>query len=99
MSRIHLVFAILAVVTFVGHLIANLFVDQVYWLPEYVWGASVVFSVLAIYAGGGQSKKGESNDRGFALASMVVGSLILLGLMYSGITWLFIGTDIGGVQM
>ena len=99
MIRNHMLFAILAVVTFVGHLIANLFVDQVYWLPEYVWGTSVVFSVLAIYAGGGQSRKVESSDRGFALASMVVGSLILLGLMYSGITWLFIGADLPSVQM
>ena len=99
MTRHHLIFAILAIVTFVGHLVANLFVDQMYWLPEYIWAASTVFAVLSIYAGAVEASTHESRDRGMAIASTIVGALVMLGLMYSGITWLFMGADMAGVQM
>ena len=99
MTRNHILFAILAVVTFVAHLVANLFVDQMYWLPEYVWAASTTFAVLSVYAGAAEACKLESRERGLAIASAVIGALVLLGLMYSGITWLFMGGDMPGVEM
>jgi len=99
MTRHHLLFAILAVVLFTAHLVANLFVDHMYWLPEYVWAGSTVFAVLSIYAGAAEACRLVSRDRGLAIASAIVGALIMLGLMYSGITWLFMGTEIPGVEM
>ncbi len=99
MARNHVVFAVLALLAFVAHIVANLFVDHMYWLPEYIWGASVALATLAIYAGADRAFGNGALDRGRAIASMIVGALILLGLMYSGITWLFIGADMAGVQM
>ena len=87
--RSHKLFAILAVIGFALHLAANLLVDVVIWLPEYIWTGAIVFSVLAIYAGANTAWRGESNERGFAVASAVIGALVLLGLMYSGVYWLF----------
>ncbi|MBN1856637.1 MAG: hypothetical protein JW846_06780 [Dehalococcoidia bacterium] len=88
--RYHKLFAILATAGFVGHLAANLLIDISYWLPEYIWFGSVAFAVLAIYAGAITATRGEQAERGTAIASAVIGTLILLGLMYSGITWLFL---------
>ena len=99
MTRNHMVFAILAVVFFVAHLVANLFVEEMYWLPEYVWAGATAFSVLSIYTGAAEAFATESRSRGLAIASAIVGALVLLGLMYSGITWLFMGTDMPGVEM
>jgi len=87
--RSHKLFAVLAVLGFVCHLAANLLVDIVPWMPEYVWFGSIVFSVLAIYTGANAAWQGESSERGFAVASAVIGALVLLGLMYSGVYWLF----------
>ena len=87
--RSHKLFAILAVVGFALHLAANLLVDIVVWLPEYIWFGSIVFSVLAVYTGASAAWRGESSERGFAIASAVIGALVLLGLMYSGVYWLF----------
>lgn len=87
--RSHKMFAVLAVVGFVAHLMANLLVDIIYWLPEYIWFGSMVFSMLAIYTGAVAACSGEAAKRGAAIASAVIGALVLLGLMYSGIAWLF----------
>ena len=97
--RSHKLFAVLAVVGFAGHLVANLFVDVLFWLPEYVWAASLVFAVLAIYSGTMTATRAEATGRGAAIASAVIGCLVLLGLMYSGITWLFMMGDMSGVTM
>ena len=99
MTRNHIVFAILAIGFFVGHLVANLFVDAMYWLPEYVWAGAMVFSVLSIYTGAAEACTTESRSRGLAIASAIVGALVLLGLIYSGITWLFMGADMPGIEM
>ena len=87
--RSHKMFAVLAVIGFAAHLVANLFMDIILWLPEYIWFGSMVFSVLAIYTGTIAACGGEATKRGAAIASAVIGALVLLGLMYSGITWLF----------
>lgn len=97
--RSHKLFAVLAVVGFAGHLVANLFVDFLYWLPEYVWAASLVFAVLAMYSGAMTATGTEAAGRGTAIASAVIGGLVLLGLMYSGISWLFMLGDMSGVAM
>lgn len=97
--RSHKLFAVLAVVGFAGHLVANLFVDVLYWLPEYVWAASLVFAVLAIYSGTMTAIGTEGAGRGAAIASAAIGGLVLLGLMYSGISWLFMMEDMSGVAM
>lgn len=95
----HAGFAALAAAGFVAHLIANFFVEQVYWLPEYVWGGSLALSILAVYAGCSASARAEADRRGPAIASAIVGTALLLGLMYSGITWLFVPPDMSGVAM
>jgi hypothetical protein len=95
----HKLFALLAVVGFAGHLVADLFVDVLFWLPEYVWAASLVFAVLAIYSGTMTATRTEAASRGAAIASAVIGGLVLLGLMYSGISWLFMMGDMSGVAM
>ncbi len=87
--RSHIVFAVLAVVGFAGHLAANLATDAIYWLPEYIWFASIAFSVLAIYTGASAVWRAEGSARGAAIASAALGALVLLGLMYSGVNWLF----------
>ncbi len=87
--RYHKVFAVLAVVGFAAHLATNLLTDIVFWLPEYIWFASIVFSVLAIYAGAATAYRIDGSARGLAIASAAIGALVLLGLAYSGVTWLF----------
>ena len=91
--RFHKLFAILALAGFAGHLVANLFIDIAYWLPEYIWFASVAFAVLAVYAGAITASTAEAPQKGAPIASAAIGALILLGLMYSGITWLFLLDD------
>ena len=91
--RSHKMFAVLAVVGFAAHLTANLLIDIIYWLPEYIWFGSLVFSVLAIYTGAIAACSGEAGKRGAAIASAVIGTLVLLGLMYSGVVWLFVMED------
>ena len=97
--RSHKMFAILAVVGFAAHLVANLLIDIVYWLPEYIWFGSMVFSVLAIYIGAIAACSGEAEKRGAAIASAIIGALVLLGLMYSGIYWLFFLEEQFGVAV
>jgi hypothetical protein len=87
--RSHRMFAVLALVGFACHLMANLLIDIIRWLPEYIWFGSMVFSVLAVYTGAIAACSGEAEKRGAAIASAVIGALVLLGLMYSGICWLF----------
>jgi hypothetical protein len=87
--RSHRMFAVLAVAGFVAHLMANLLIGIIRRLPEYIWFGSIVFSVLATYTGAIAACSGEAGKRGAAIASAVIGALVLLGLMYSGIYWLF----------
>ena len=86
----HIVWAVLAVVTFVGHMVAGLYIDSVYFLPEYIWFVSIVFSVLAIYSGSMTATRSEPGKRGIAIASAVIGAIILFGLLMSATNWLFI---------
>jgi hypothetical protein len=87
--RSHRLFAVLAVVGFALHLAANLLVEVVLWLPEYIWAGSLVFAILAVYTGAGAAWRGAGEERGIAAASAIIGALVLLGLMYSGVYWLF----------
>ncbi len=86
----HIAWAVLAVVTFAGHMVAGLYIDSVYFLPEYIWFASIIFSVLAIYSGSMTATKSEPGERGKAIASAVIGAIILFGLLMSATSWLFI---------
>ena len=87
--RSHRLFAVLSVVGFALHLAANLLVEVVLWLPEYIWAGSLVFAILAIYTGAGAAWRESGEEKGIAVASAVIGALVLLGLMYSGVAWLF----------
>ncbi len=91
--RSHKMFAVLAVIGFAAHLMANLPIDIILWLPEYIWFGSIVFSVLAVYTGAIAACSAEAGKRGTAIASAVIGALVLLGLMYSGVAWLFVMED------
>jgi len=97
--RSHKLFAVLAVAGFAAHLAANLLLDIVYWLPEYIWFASLVFSVLAIYTGASAAWRDSGHARGMAVASAVIGILVLLALMYSGLYWLFMMGEAPGPAM
>ncbi len=61
--RNHVAWAIIAVVTFAGHMVAGLYFEVVYFLAEYVWFVSVAFSVLAIYSGIITATKTEPDKR------------------------------------
>ena len=82
-------FAVLAVITFVAHLISIIFIDIMWWLPEYVWIASIIFSVLAIYSGAITATRNDPDKRGAAIASAVIGGIVLFVLLYTGVSWLF----------
>jgi hypothetical protein len=86
----HELYAVLAVITFIGHLVSIIFTDVMWWLPEIVWAVSIVFSILAIYSGIITATRTDPNKRGTAIASAVVGGIVLLVLLYSGVSWLFI---------
>ncbi|MFC1893071.1 hypothetical protein ACFLYR_03410 [Chloroflexota bacterium] len=86
----HVVWAILAVVTFTGHMVAGLYFEFMFFLPEYIWFVSVALSVLAIYAGTITATGNEPYKRGVAFASAVIGVIILLGLCISASSWLFV---------
>lgn len=91
--KYHIAYAVIAVITFIGHLISVIWTDIMYWLPEYIWFASIVFSVLAIYSGVVTATRSEPDKRGTAIASAIIGSVVLLGLMYSGVSWLFMSEN------
>ena len=85
----HVAWAILAVVTFAGHMVAGLYSEIVYFLAEYVWFVSIALSVLAIYSGIITATRAEPDKRGIAIASAVIGVVVLLGLFISASNWLF----------
>ncbi len=85
----HVAWVILAVVTFAGHMVAGLFADFMFFLAEYIWFVAILFSVLAIYAGIITATRAELNKRGVAIASAVIGAIVLLGLLISAVQWLF----------
>ena len=91
----HILWAILAVVTFILHMVAGIYSDFMYWLAEYIWAISVLFSVLCIYSGAITAAKTMSDRRGAAVASAVIGTAVLLGLLFSASYWLFISSDEG----
>jgi hypothetical protein len=83
-------YAVLAVITFIGHLVSIIFIDAMWWLPEIVWVVSIIFSILAIYGGIITATRTTLDKRGTAIASAVIGSIVLLVLLYSGVSWLFV---------
>ena len=85
----HMVWAILSVITFTGHMVAGLYADLMFFLAVYVWFASVACSVLAIYRGARIAGIASAERRTVALASAVIGAIVLLGLVISASTWLF----------
>jgi len=87
--KYHKCWAILGVVTFAGHMVAGLYSDVIYFMAEYVWFVSLVFVVLAIYSGAVNAAKSEPERRGAAIASAVIGGIVLLGLLISASSWLF----------
>ena len=92
----HELFAAFAVITFIGHLISVLFIDLMWWLPEIVWVVSIILSALAIYGGAVTVARTEPDRKGAAIASVVIGGIVLLVLLYSGMAWLFeIESDYG----
>ena len=88
--KYHKGWAILGVVTFAGHMIGGLYSDAVYYLAEYIWFASIVFAILAIYSGATSVARIESEQRGAAIASATIGGIVLLGLFISATGWLFV---------
>ena len=91
----HIVWAILAVVTFAGHMIAGLYAEFIYFLAEYIWFVSVAISVLAVYAGITTAARADSDKRGKAIASALIGAIVLLGLLISASSWLFMLPESG----
>jgi len=87
--RYHVAYAVVAVLAFIGHLAAMFWTEIIWWLPEYIWFVGVVFSTLAVYAGTVTASRGGADKRGAAIASAVIGSIVFLGLVYSGTSWLF----------
>ena len=85
----HVAWAILAIVTFTGHMVAGLYADFMYFLAEYIWFVSIGFSVLAIYAGIITATRTEPDKRGITIASAVIGGIVLWGLLISASSWLF----------
>jgi hypothetical protein len=82
--------AILAVITFVGHMVAGLYAEFMYFLAEYIWCISVALSVIAIYRGAKSAGIAHEDRRGLAIASALIGAITLLGLMISASSWLFV---------
>ena len=98
----HVLYAILAVITFIGHMLAMHLVETELWLqentwvwflPEYIWIVSLILSVLAIYGGIVTATKIDPDKRGTAIASAVIGGVVLLILLGSGSNWLFMPVD------
>ena len=87
--KCHKCWVILGIITYVWHMVAGLYSEVIYFLAEYVWFASIIFSVLAIYSGVVNAVKTEPEQRGAAIASAVIGGIVLLGLMISASSWLF----------
>lgn len=80
----------MAIITFVGHMVAGLYSEFMYFLAEYIWFLSVTLSVIAIYRGAKSAGIAHDDRRGLAIASAAIGAIILLGLMISASSWLFI---------
>ncbi len=91
----HVAWAILAVTTFAGHMVAGLYADFIYFLAEYVWFVSVALAVLTIYAGITTATRAEPDKRGTAIASAIIGAIVLLGLLISATSWLFMLPESG----
>jgi len=84
-----MVWAVFSVITFAGHLVAGLYSDVVYFIAEYIWCISVAFSILTIYSGANTAGVTHEDRRSVAIASVVIGVVILLGLCISATSWLF----------
>ena len=91
--RNHMVWAIFSVVTFAGHMVAGLYSDVVYFLAEYIWFISLACSVVAIYTGAKSAGIASADRRGIAVASVVIGGIVLLGLLISASSWLFMSEE------
>lgn len=64
--KYHAIYAIIAVTLFIGHLVANLYIDVLHRLPEYVWLCSIPFALLAAYSGIMTACRNEPLKRGVA---------------------------------
>jgi hypothetical protein len=87
--KYHIAWAILAIITFILHMLASLYADYIFYLPEYIWFLSIAFSILAIYSGAITAARTEATKRATAIASAVIGGIVLLGLLISAVQWLF----------
>ena len=92
-----MVWAIFAVVTFAGHMVAGFYSNVVYFLAEYVWLISLACSVTAIYRGAKTAGMASAERRTTAIASAVIGAIILLGLCISAPNWLFAPEELPGM--
>ena len=86
----HMVWAILAIVSFAAHMVAGLYSDIIWFLAEYIWFISVALSVIAIYRGARTAGIASAERRTAAIASTVIGAIVLLGLLISASSWLFV---------
>ena len=94
----HMVWAILSLVTFAAHMVAGLYAEYIWFLAEYIWFVSVAVSVVAIYTGAKTAGVAREERRGLAVASTLIGAIVLMSLLISAATWLFVpegaGSDI-----
>lgn len=88
--KYHVIYAAFALFTFAMHLLSAMLADYIYYLAEYIWAISIICSTLAIYSGAVTATRTDAAKRGTAIASVTIGAIVLLGLMYSGASWLFI---------
>jgi hypothetical protein len=86
----HMVWAILAVITFAGHKVAGMYADYIWFLPEYIWFISVGLSVIAIYSGSRTAGVAREERRGLAVASVLIAAVVLLSLLISAAGCLFV---------
>ena len=86
----HMVWSILAVVTYAAHMVAGLYAEYFWFLAEYVWFVSLAISVIAVYFGAKSAGVAREERRGLAVASALIGAIVLLGLLISATSGLFV---------
>jgi len=87
--RFHVIYAVVALVTFTVMVYSLLLANWLYYLPEFIWLASAAFSTLALYTGAITATGASADNRGAAIASATVGAITLFGLM-GMMTWGFV---------
>jgi Na+/H+-translocating membrane pyrophosphatase len=84
--RFHVIYAVVTLVTFVVLVFSLMFEDYWYYLPEFTWIVSAIFSALALYTGAITATRADADNRGAAIASATIGAVTLFGLM-GMMTW------------